>query len=198
MIYEMAYVLRTEANEEAIKNFAEIVTKTITEYDGETLLTDDWGVKTFAQPTSNGIKTGHYFYVMYKSNNTCNVELQRRCKISEDVLKFIFVSLGVEAKQEEIVKAYKNPGHITSEGKFDAEKERKMFAKRKSCWFSAKKCKPDWKDTTSYSWMVNEFGKISPARVTALRPRYQTSGTTAIKRGRCMGLISYLSSDVAR
>jgi len=51
---------------------------------------------------------------------------------------------------------------------------------------------------SSYSWLVNEFGKISPARVTGLRPKFQRMSTTAIKRGRCMGLISYMSSETAR
>ena len=74
----------------------------------------------------------------------------------------------------------------------------KMFSKRKSCWFSEKKTTPDWKDPSSYAWLVNEFGKISPARVTGLRPKYQRMATSAIKRGRCMGLISYMSNHVAR
>jgi ribosomal protein S18 len=73
-----------------------------------------------------------------------------------------------------------------------------MFSKRKSCYFSAKKTQPDWKDPSTYSWLVNEFGKISPARVTGLRPKYQRMATSAIKRGRCMGLISYMSNNVAR
>lgn len=198
MIYEMAYVLRTEATEDAIKKMADVVTKTIADFNGEILVQDDWGVKTFAQATTNGVERGKYIYVMYKSDTEANKELERRFKISEDVLKFTFVRLGVEAEQEEIVKAYKNPNHATGEAELDNAKEKKMFSKRKSCYFSAKKTQPDWKDPSTYSWLVNEFGKISPARVTGLRPKYQRMATTAIKRGRCMGLISYMSNRVAR
>lgn len=198
MIYELAYVLRTEATEDAVKKMAEIVKSTIADFNGEILVEDNWGVKTFAQPTGNGVTKGTYFYVMYKSEADCNPELERRFKISEDALKYMFIRLGVEADQEAIVKAYKNPSHNASENSFDAEKEKKMFSKRKSCYFSAKKTQPDWKDPSTYSWLVNEFGKISPARVTGLRPKYQRMATTAIKRGRCMGLISYMSNQVAR
>ncbi len=198
MIYESAYVLRTDASEEAAKKLAEIVKETITNFNGEVLLEDKWGVKTFAQPTSNGIARGQYFYVMYKADSKANTELQRRFRISEDVLKFTFIHLGDEAGQEETVKAYKNPNHNVSEMTFDAEKEKKMFSKRKSCYFSAKKTEPNWKDPSTYSWLVNEFGKISPARVTGLRPKYQRMATSAIKRGRCMGLISYMSNRVAK
>lgn len=197
MIYESAFVLRQDATEDAIKKITDLVTETINAYDGEVLVNDQWGVKQFAQPTESGQTRGNYFYVIYKANNTCNTELERRFRISEDVLKFIFIKLGVESQQEEIVKAYKNPSFST-EGLGDLEKEKKMFAKRKSCYFSAKKTAPDWKDPSSYSWLVNEFGKISPQRVTGLRPKFQRSATTAIKRGRCMGLISYMSNHIAR
>ena len=198
MIYELSYVLRTEATEEAVAKMAEIVQSTIKDFNGEVLVEDKWGVKTFAQPTNKGVTKGSYVYVMYKADVNVNTELERRFKISEDVLKFIFINLGVDADQEAIVKAYKNPSHNAGESSFDAEKEKKMFSKRKSCYFSAKKTQPDWKDPSTYSWLVNEFGKISPARVTGLRPKYQRMATSAIKRGRCMGLISYMSNNVAR
>jgi len=198
MIYETAYVLRPEANEDVAKKLAEIVKESITDLKGEILLEDNWGVKSFAQPTSNGVTRGQYVYVMYNGNGDINSELERRFRISEDVLKFVFIQLGKEVDQEAIVKAYKNPNHNSGETSFDAEKEKKMFSKRKSCYFSAKKTQPDWKDPSTYSWLVNEFGKISPARVTGLRPKYQRMATSAIKRGRCMGLISYMSNRVAR
>lgn len=198
MIYEVAYALRTEANEETQKNLTEVIKTTITEIGGEVLLEDNWGVKTFAQPTENGTARGNYFYMIFKTTDEVNVELSRRLRISEDVLKFMFIVLGKDAEQEEILKAYKNPAHSNTEAGQDSEKERKMFSKRKSCWFSAKKTQPDWKDPSSYSWLVNEFGKISPSRVTGLRPKYQRMATTAIKRGRCMGMISYMSNNIAR
>ena len=197
MIYESAFVLNSNTSEEAIKKTTDLVASTIKDFDGEILINDAWGVKTFAQPTEKGETRGNYFYIMYKANANCNTELERRFRISEDVLKFIFINLGTDSEQEEIVKAYKKPG-FSSEGFGDAEKEKKMFSKRKSCYFSAKKTAPDWKDPASYSWLVNEFGKISPARVTGLRPKFQRSATTAIKRGRNMGLISYMSNHVAR
>jgi ribosomal protein S18/ribosomal protein S6 len=198
MIYESAYVLRPETSEEAAKQVAEVVQETIKNFNGEVLTLDNWGVKSFAQPTTNGVTKGQYIYVMYKADTNVNTELERRFRISEDVLKFVFIKLGAESNQEAIVKAYKNPSHNASENSFDAEKEKKMFSKRKSCYFSAKKTSPDWKDPSTYSWLVNEFGKISPARVTGLRPKHQRAATSAIKRGRCMGLISYMSNRTAR
>lgn len=198
MIYELAYVLRTEATEEAQAKLAQVIKDTIGNFNGELLLEDNWGVKTFAQPTSAGISKGNYKYIIFDANGECNTEIERRLRINEDTLKFIFVRLGETSEKDAILKNYKNPAHQTTEAGVDSEKERKMFSKRKSCWFSAKKTQPDWKDPSSYSWLVNEFGKISPARVTGLRPKFQRMSTTAIKRGRCMGLISYMSNETAR
>jgi len=198
MIYELAYVLRTEATEEAQAKLSQIIKETISDFKGELFLEDNWGVKTFAQPTKNGISKGNYQYLIFKGSGHCNNEIERRLRISEDILKFIFVNLGNETEKEAIVKGYKNPAQAATGVDVDSEKDKKMFSKRKSCWFSAKKTAPDWKDPSSYSWLVNEFGKISPARVTGLRPKFQRMSTTAIKRGRCMGMISFMSNETAR
>ncbi len=79
----------------------------------------------------------------------------------------------------------------------DFERDRRMFSKRRNCWFCAKKTEPDWKDPQSYSWLVSEFGKISARRVTGLCAYHQRESTKSIKRGRHMGLISYLSNQTA-
>lgn len=199
MIYELAYVLRTDATEEAIKKIGDSLKEAITTAKGEILIDDAWGVKTFAQATKNGVSKGNYFYVMYQSDTSVNTELERRLKINEDALKYMVVRLGEDSEKEALTKAYQNPNHVNNnEGGIDSDKEKKMFQKRKSCYFSAKKTQPDWKNPSSYAWLVNEFGKISPARVTGLRPKFQRMANTAIKRGRCMGMISYMSNHTLR
>jgi small subunit ribosomal protein S6 len=201
MIYETAVVVRPEATDKAVESVKSNIKDVISQAGGNIIVEDDWGMKTFAQPTEKGTQNGRYVYFMYQADGNSNTELERRYRISEDVLKFIVVKLGADRDLETIKKNYRNPNSKPADdgkGKFDAEKEKKLFAKRKSCWFSAKKVSPDWKDPSTYSWLVNEFGKISPARVTGLRPKFQRSATTAIKRGRAMGLISYMSNRTLR
>lgn len=198
MIYETAVVVRPDAGEEALAKAKSIISDVVTTAGGELLINDDWGVKTFAQETAKGETRGHYLYTMYKVSGDTNTELERRYKISEDIMKFIVVKLGDEKKQEEIVKGYSNPNHqAASEGESEDGGRKKKFSRRKSCYFSENKTQPDWKRPETYSWLVNEFGKISPARVTGLRPKYQRMATTAIKRGRNLGLISHLSNRTA-
>ncbi|MBF0313003.1 MAG: 30S ribosomal protein S18 [Oligoflexia bacterium] len=81
---------------------------------------------------------------------------------------------------------------------YDMDKDRRMFSRKKSCWFCAKESNPDWKDPHSYAWLVNEFGKISPGRISGLCATHQRHATTAIKRGRNMCLLSYISNHTAQ
>lgn len=207
MIYETALVVKPDATEDAVTAAKNLVIETVKEFAGEILVNDTWGVKTFAQPLESGLRKGNFFYFMYKSAGTVNHEIERKLHINENVVRFIIVKLGDDSQMDDIAKKYKNPNHTQAadasvEGEEGEEaggdKEKRMYSKRKSCYFSAKKTSPDWKDPKSYGWLVNEFGKISPARITGLTPKFQRRACDAIKRGRTMGLISYTSGDIAR
>lgn len=205
MIYETAFVVRPDASEEAVASIKNSLGDVFKEYGAEVLINDSWGVKTFAQPAESGLKKGAYHYFMYKADGKVNAEIERRFGINESMVRYLIVRLGDDKDQDAIAKDYKNPNQTqaadieSDEGGFGGDdKDKKMHSKRKSCWFSAKKTSPDWKDPKSYSWLVNEFGKISPARVTGLTPRFQRRANEAIKRGRNMLLISYMSNETAR
>ena len=205
MIYETAIVVRPDASEEAVNSVKANLTDALKEFGGEVLVNDSWGVKTFAQPTESGLKKGAYHYFMYKGGGALNAEIERRFRINENLVRFLIVKLGDDKQQDQIVKEYKNPNHTAVSSDMDEDggfggddKDKKMHSKRKSCYFSATKTSPDWKNPKSYSWLVNEFGKISPARVTGLTPTFQRRANESIKRGRNMLLISYQSNETAR
>ena len=205
MIYETAIVVRPDASEEAVASVKKNLTDALTEFGGEVLVTDSWGVKTFAQQTESGLKKGAYHYFMYKGSGNLNAEIERRFRINENLVRFLIVKLGDDKQQDAIMKDYKNPNMAQATGEMDDEggfggddKDKKMHSKRKSCYFSATKTSPDWKNPKTYSWLVNEFGKISPARVTGLTPTFQRRANESIKRGRNMLLISYQSNEIAR
>lgn len=206
MIYETAFVVRPDASEEIVNSIKTSLTETFKEFGAEVLVTDSWGVKTFAQPAESGLKKGAYHYFMYKGAGKLNAEIERKFLINENMVRHLIIKLGDDKDQAEIVKNYMNPNNTQVQADMDDEggygggedKDKKMHSKRKSCYFSATKTAPDWKSPKSYSWLVNEFGKISPARVTGLTPTYQRRANEAIKRGRNMLLISYQSNETAR
>ncbi len=203
MIYETAFVVRPDASEEAVASIKSVLNETFKEFGAEVLVNDSWGVKSFAQPTESGLKKGAYHYFMYKGAGNLNAEIERKFRINENLVRHMIIKLGNDKDQANIVKNYKNPNHtqaaqVDDEFAGGEDKDKKMHSKRKSCWFSASKTSPDWKDPKSYSWLVNEFGKISPARITGLTPTFQRRANEAIKRGRNMLLISYQSNEIAR
>ena len=206
MIYETAFVVRPDASEEVVNSIKTALTETLKEFGAEVLVTDAWGVKSFAQQTESGLRKGAYHYFMYKGPSNLNAEIERKFRINEHLVRHIIIKLGEDKDQANIVKEYKNPNMSQGNTDMDDEggygggedKDKKMHSKRKSCYFSATKTAPDWKNPKSYAWLVNEFGKISPARMTGLTPIFQHRSNEAIKRGRNMLLISYQSNEIAR
>ena len=209
MIYELALVAKAELPENELEALSSMVKDVLNEGEGELFIEDDWGKLNFAQPSSKGVRRGLFKYFIFKLDPKTNKELTRRIRINEGILKSLLVKLGDVKEQDELIKAYKTPyskkykGSATSpanteEGQgADLEKDKKRFARRKSCWFTAKKIKADWKDPTTYSWLINEFGKISPARVTGVSRRHQRIVNRAIKRARQIGMVSHLSNRLA-
>jgi ribosomal protein S18/ribosomal protein S6 len=210
MIYELSVVTKPELGSEAHAQMTEIVKDALKGFEGELLLADDWGRLELAQPYANGAKHGHFHYYIYRSNTKANTELARRFGINEGVLRNVIFNLGEDSNAESIVKNFKCPFSKTHRGSVldnkkddeeemfeDMEEDRRKFAKRKSCWFTAKKIKADWKDPQTWNWLVSEFGKISPARVSGISKKHQRFSNSAIKQARQLGISSYLSNRTA-
>jgi ribosomal protein S18/ribosomal protein S6 len=205
MIYECAVVAKSELASEQLDSLKELVRDVVKSFDGEIFIEDDWGNRTLAQATSKGVKNANYLYFMYRAGNDMNVELNRRFKINEAVIKSMVIQLSeTDDNAGEFVKNFKSPfskkysGSVTDEDEegSDVERDRRKFSRRKNCWFSAKKITADWKDPKTFSWLVNEFGKISPARVSGISRKHQRFAEVAIKRARNMGIISHLSNRI--
>ena len=188
MIYEIAYIAKIEITQEQSSQAKEIILNSISDAKGEVLVNDDWGRKTFAWPINGNQQQGRYFYVMYQvEDGKINEEIKRKLLLNEQVLRHIIIKLGPDRKKQHFVNHYRFP---------KKEEEENQKKNSSGCYFSENKTWPDWKDPSSYSWLVNDFGKISPARFTGIRPRYQRMATKAIKRARNMGVISILSNEV--
>jgi len=201
MIYELCCLVNPEASEAELTKVNEIINSSVKDFSGELVLEDNWGVKTLAQPTSSGKTKANYQYFIYKAENAdLNKEILRRLKISDYVMKYGVFSLGDDDQTADILKNFKTPfskkfnGSITDSDDEDSEGGKKRFSRGKSCWFTARQLKSDWKDPQTYSWLVNEFGKILPARVSGVSRKHQRYVTTAIKRARNLGVLSHISN----
>lgn len=204
MIYELSLVAKSELSDEQVEKLNTLVREVVAAHDGEVFIQDDWGKMSLAQTTADGTTSGHFIYFLFKANNANNKELARRFGINEGVLRHMIIKAGDEKDIGNLVKNYKTPfskkynGSVTDT---DEEEEGgegdKRFSRRRACFFTINKISPDWKDPKTYAWLVNEFGKISPARVSNISRKHQRFATTAIKRARQIALISHLSNRVA-
>ncbi len=204
MIYELALVAKPEANDQEITTLKALVHEVVKAHDGEVFIEDEWGKMNLAQPTTEGVPNGHFVYFIFKANNLNNVELIRRLKISETHLRHMFIALGEDDEREAVVKAYKTPfsktykGSVTDKEGDDDNDNPKKFARRKSCYFRSNSITADWKDPATFTWLINEFGKISPSRITGVSCKHQRFATTAIKRARQIGVASFVSNRIAQ
>jgi small subunit ribosomal protein S18 len=198
VIYELALVVKSDLREDDVTKVNKVVESALGK--GVLLLSDDWGVRTLAWPTARGIKQGHYLYYIYENGD--NAELARNFKIREEILKYMIIKLGTD--KEKILNEYKTPFSTAHKGSAidkleeDIESDRKKLMKKRVCWLTAKSIVPNWKDPETYVWAINEFGKISPARMTSLTSKMQREITTTIKRAKQLGVASYMTHDVMK
>ena len=205
MVYELSIVAHASLTEEKASSIKEMVAQVVGQAGGEILITDDWGKMNMAQMSTDGKIQGHYLYFMFKSNGDSNSELIRRFRINEHVLRHMIIKLADDSEAEKMKKKYKTPfsklhgGSLVDDLDDDDEEkgDKRKFARSRNCWFASNGITADWKDPKTYAWLVNEFGKITPARITGLSQKHQRHSTSAIKRARNMGLISHLSNQVA-
>ena len=211
MIYELAICVKSEFSEDAIVNMTEVFMSTIKNGGGNILVADDWGTLTLAQETRKRVKSVRILYFIYNAKGSVNRELVRRLRITEGIVRHMIVKLGPEDKADAIIKnikivfSKKYPGSVTDSNndvvgghRGEDDRDRRKFSRNRTCYFISKGIKADWKDPKTFMWLVNEFGKIIPARVSNISRKHQRFVTTAIKRARHMGLIGYMSNYVMR
>ncbi len=205
MIYEVTLVTSTDLSSDELTKISDIVKETSQSFNGDIMVQDDWGVLKLAQPTSTGVLKGHFLFFIVKGDSKMNTELVRRFRITESIMKHLIIKKCADDKADSILKGLKTPfsskypGSVTDveESENSDGDSSRRFSRRKSCWFSARQIVADYKDPKTYVWLVNEFGKISPARSSSIARRHQRNAVEAIKRARQLGLISHMSNQVA-
>jgi ribosomal protein S6 len=109
MIYEAAILSKAEITDDKVQVLKTLVGQVIQEFEGEILLADDWGVRTFPRSIERGKSKGRYLYFMYKGKTGVNLELERKLKISEDVVRSLIVKMGEDRFEADYVKTYVFP-----------------------------------------------------------------------------------------
>ncbi|MBF0359604.1 MAG: 30S ribosomal protein S6 [Oligoflexia bacterium] len=109
MIYEAAVLAHADLNDEKLADVKAVITSVIQDHKGEIYLSDDWGVRTFAQPTERHHKRGRYLYFLYTANNMANAELDRRLRINDGVIRSMIIKADSNKTKDDMIKNYKSP-----------------------------------------------------------------------------------------
>lgn len=88
--YELLFVINPKLNEEQKAEVIEKI-KSIIEADGKVENVDVWGDRKLAYPIEKNV-TGYYVVVTFQASADLPKELDRRIKISDDIMRHIIVS----------------------------------------------------------------------------------------------------------
>lgn len=87
--YEGVVVFKPDLEDE-VRNKALDVIKSTIESNGKVVEVDEWGKRKLAYEI-NYIKEGYYVIIDFEASPELIYELQRKCKISDYIIRYMFV-----------------------------------------------------------------------------------------------------------
>jgi len=102
-LYEKIMILNPGLDTKAVEETVEKVKEKITKQGGEILKSENWGTRKLAYVLNKHDK-GIYILLLFKSPPSTILELERFCKVTDTIIKFMVVRLE-KKKQIEAVMA---------------------------------------------------------------------------------------------
>ena len=99
-IYEELFILKPDAAEEEIDQVIEQVRQVITSREGVVDKVDKWGIRKLAYRVQKNHE-GFYILVQFSSSPATVSEIERRLRVSDQVLKFLTVRIDEKLKRIE-------------------------------------------------------------------------------------------------
>ena len=90
--YEIMYILNASLEEAARQQLIETLHGIITNEDGTIEKIDEWGIKEFAYEI-NHMSKGYYMVVTFQAEVETVAELDRICRINQNVVRHLIVNL---------------------------------------------------------------------------------------------------------
>jgi len=101
-MYEATFILRQDIPSTEVSKAVDNLTSVIKENDGEVLKHEYWGLRTLAYPVKKN-KKGHYIMLILNAPHKGVLELQRRVKLSEDIIRNLTVKIDAFDKKDSIM-----------------------------------------------------------------------------------------------
>ncbi len=105
--YEIGFIVNPEATDEEVKKIADTMAGIIEKADGTVESIDEWGRKRLAYPIQKHDE-GIYTFINTSVKGTAFIEIERRLKQNEKVLRFIVLRLDERLKKSNrLIKKWK-------------------------------------------------------------------------------------------
>ena len=88
--YELALVINGKVTEEVKNESLEKVKGFIERFDGTVEKVDDWGKRRLAYEIQK-VREGFYYFITFEANAESPIQIERRIRIMENVLRFLIV-----------------------------------------------------------------------------------------------------------
>jgi small subunit ribosomal protein S6 len=95
--YEELFIVRPDASDEEIDPLVEQLTQVITASGGAVEKVEKWGVRGLAYRVAKR-EEGYYILVVFNASPTTVLELERRLRVSDMVMKFLTVRIDEKLK----------------------------------------------------------------------------------------------------
>lgn len=87
-LYELVFIIRQDVSSSDVDKITDNFTKIIENEGGKLIKNEYWGLRSLAYEIDNN-KKGHYTLLGFEGNGAIVSELERRMKLSEDVIRFM-------------------------------------------------------------------------------------------------------------
>ncbi len=121
-VYEGMYILDANRYSRDPEGISKQITNNIQEAGGEILVSRFWEERRLAYPIE-GHRKGVYWLMYFRLPSTRLVEIQRKCQLSDDVLRVLF--LKVDPRIVDTLVAHAKAGTIASYSVPEAEEPKK-------------------------------------------------------------------------
>ena len=105
--YESVFIIRQDVSSSDVDKITDDFTKIIVENGGEVIRTEYWGLRTLAYKIGNN-KKGHYVFLGVKTNHSVINELERKMKLSENIIRFINIKVDAISSESSAILRSKN------------------------------------------------------------------------------------------
>ncbi len=90
--YESTFIIRQDVSSADVDRITEEYVKIITDFGGNLIKNEYWGLRTLAYEISKN-KKGHYVMLGLEASADAIRELERKMKLNEDVIRFVTINV---------------------------------------------------------------------------------------------------------